>query len=93
MAETKRVNLRVPMNLNIDGTIHKYPAGENDIPIEWADTDYVQALTHNPPEFQPKEGTPEWAEFKRRKEARRVLLDEVMAEEAAKQMRSPKRGR
>jgi len=94
MAATKRVFLKIPMNLNIDGTIHKFAANqEHDIPADYADSDYVLAHTPNPPEFKPKEGTPEWAAYKRDKEATQLLLEKVMAEQAVKNMQSPKRGR
>ena len=95
MAETtKRVFIARKMNLNIDGTITTYEAGRHhELPASYAESDYVLAHTDNPPEFKPKEGTPEWAAYKRDKEATQLLLEKVMAEQATKNMQSPKRGR
>jgi hypothetical protein len=94
MAGMKSVLLAKTMNLNVDGTVTRYEGGKtHEIPEEYADSDFVRMHMPDPPSFAPKEGTPEWAEHKRRLEAKRILLEEVMADEAARQMKSPKRGR
>jgi hypothetical protein len=94
MSGTKSVFLAKTMNLNVNGTVTRYEGGmTHEIPAEYADSDFVLLHTTKPPVFAPKEGTPEWAEHKRRAEAKRLLLEEVMAEEATKRMRSPKSGR
>lgn len=94
-----RVYLVKTCNLNIDGKVEKLEANKHhEIPDELVDpaTDtgkFILAHTDNPPEYEPRVGTPEYAVWKQKKEARRLLLEEIMAEEAAEKMRSPKRGR
>jgi hypothetical protein len=104
MAATKRVHLVKKMNLNVDNNITLLEAGKShEFPAEWfvqdANGDYpdmyyfVMAHSDDPPNRPPKDGTPEWAAQKRDLEASQILLDKVMAQQAVKNMQSPKRGR
>lgn len=89
-----RVFIAKRCNLNIDGKIFTLEPGRHHmIPAGLAESDYVLAHTDDPPEFEPKHGTPEYAAFHRRKEERRILLEDAISAEAAERMRSTRRVR
>lgn len=102
-----RIHLIKDCNLNIDGDVTKLEKNKtHEVPDEYLNPMpdnsgtptngiYIFLMDHtdSPVQMPPKVGTPEYRAFQLRRAEEQLIMERILSERAAEQVRSPKRGR